>query len=226
MDKHHQDIFEWDVINWSKSLQVWEPALLRSNPRDALTIGERGGGLSLYLARKGIAVTCTDLNGVPESTVELHRECCVQNHLKYTEANVLDLPFPNESFDVVMCKSVIVALSTRANQLKALEQIHRVLRPSGQLLFAENLRGSPFHTWARRRFVQWSHSCRYLHWPQDKELFATFDTCVFRTYGFFGAFGRSERQRQFLGSIDVVAEKLVTPAMRYILAGRCVKPPD
>jgi ubiquinone/menaquinone biosynthesis C-methylase UbiE len=47
------------------------------------------------------------------------------------------LPFPDDSFDTVVCTLV---LCTVGDQQKALAEIRRVLRPGGQLLFLEHVR--------------------------------------------------------------------------------------
>ena len=47
----------WDVRNWSRALAFWQRHLDDSHPRRALALGERGGGLSLWLASQGIEVS-------------------------------------------------------------------------------------------------------------------------------------------------------------------------
>ncbi len=48
-----------------------------------------------------------------------------------------DLPFDDDSFDVVVSTLVLCGVS---DQPRALREIHRVLRPAGQLLFLEHVR--------------------------------------------------------------------------------------
>jgi hypothetical protein len=61
-----EDIIVWDIVNWSSFLPFCEQ-FLDSDPagKQALEVGARGGGLSLYLALKGYEVLCSDLE-VPE----------------------------------------------------------------------------------------------------------------------------------------------------------------
>jgi 2-polyprenyl-3-methyl-5-hydroxy-6-metoxy-1,4-benzoquinol methylase len=56
------DIIGWDIDNWSKFLLFCE-RFLDHNPagKQALEVGAREGGLSLYLALKGYEVVCSDL---------------------------------------------------------------------------------------------------------------------------------------------------------------------
>ncbi len=223
MQDLNQAIFEWDVINWSKSRKLWDPKIKTISSGKGLGIGERGGGLSLYMARHGLEVTCTDLNDFPESTQKLHENFKVKDQVTYQKESVLELSFPDETFDLVMFKSVIGALSKKENQQQALDEIYRVLKPGAYLLFAENLEGSALHRFLRKKFVKWEHYWRYLSYKNDLDLFDKFSECNYSTHGFLGAFGRSEKQRKVLGKADKLVEKMVPSGMRYILVGTCRK---
>lgn len=214
-----QDIFEWDVVNWSRSLNLWEPQLANKLSGEALTLGERGGGLSLYLAEKGFKVTCTDLREFPESTRQLHEKYQVQDLIDYRNEDMTKLSFGDNSFDAVMFKSVIGALSTKENQQIAVNEIYRVLKPGGVLLFAENARASKLHQFARKKFIKWNTYWRYLDYRNDLDLFQNYNKLSLSSYGFFGAFGRNEGQRKVLGKCDTIAQKLVLKSMRYIVVG-------
>lgn len=59
----------------------------------------------------------------------------------FVEAPAEQLPFEDDSFDTVVS---MLVLCTVKNQQRALHEIRRVLRPSGQLLFSEHVRsGDP-----------------------------------------------------------------------------------
>lgn len=55
----------------------------------------------------------------------------------FVEAPAEQLPFEDDSFDTVVS---MVVLCTVADQRRALQEIRRVLRPSGQFLFSEHVR--------------------------------------------------------------------------------------
>ena len=55
----------------------------------------------------------------------------------FVEAPAEQLPFEDDSFDTVVS---IVVLCTVEDQHRALQEIRRVLRPNGQLLFSEHVR--------------------------------------------------------------------------------------
>lgn len=72
----------------------------------------------------------------------------VLNRVEFKTCNVLSIPFPDDSFDVVTSSSVINNLRGDSKKLKALEEIFRILRPGGRLLLLEPLRDSwGFLTW-------------------------------------------------------------------------------
>jgi ubiquinone/menaquinone biosynthesis C-methylase UbiE len=57
--------------------------------------------------------------------------------LDFTVANVLRLPFPDASFDSVTTRRTLINLLTHSDQVKAIEEMKRVLRPSGNLIMIE-----------------------------------------------------------------------------------------
>jgi ubiquinone/menaquinone biosynthesis C-methylase UbiE len=216
------EIFQWDVKNWSKGLVLWEQYLQNAEGKTALTIGEREGGMSLFLAQKGVKVTCTDINEFPESTASLHQKYNVQEKITYTQADATALPFPDNHFDVVMFKSVIGALASKEKQQLAINELHRVLKPGGHLLFAENLAATSFHKAVRKRFIKWATYWRYLSFKKDQDLFSKFAENKFKTYGFWACFGRSEKQRRILSFPDKCSV-ILPKSWRYILFGACKK---
>jgi hypothetical protein len=101
--------------------------------------------------------------------------------------------------------------------------MHRVLRPGGTLLFAENLAGSALHRFLRQRFVRWSETWRYVELEEIPRLFAEFCYLEIMCRGFFAALGRTESQRSALHLLDVVAMPLVRNASRYVAVGSATK---
>jgi hypothetical protein len=100
-----------------------------------------------------------------------------------------------------------------------MSEILRVLKPGGLLLFAENLRGSRLHQYARSRFVEWGKSWRYPSMDEFKELLLGFSEVQLASHGFFAAFGGSERQRRILHIVDLPFTKLIPAGARYIMFG-------
>jgi SAM-dependent methyltransferase len=221
-----RDVLQWDVRSWARVLPFWEPELKRRPaPLHVLAIGEREGGLSLWAALAGHHVICSDLRPMPAATQELHRRHGVADRIRYAAVDATCMPFPDASFDLVLFKSVIGALGSKPAQATAIGEMHRVLRPGGTLLFAENLTGTCLHAFLRRRFVPWDHYWRYLHWPADRDLFAAFADHRFRTFGLSANLGRSEAQRNLLSHADDLLCPVLPTRWRYILAGICHKHP-
>jgi SAM-dependent methyltransferase len=76
-----------------------------------------------------------DLSGNrPEATLENVRREGVEGRVRIETADMRALPFPDGSFDVVVSKAAIHNLYERADRLKALSEIARVLAPGGQVL--------------------------------------------------------------------------------------------
>ena len=212
-------IFEWDIATWSQAVPVWErlvPTDLEG--RRGLELGARNGGLSLYLARKGAVVTCSDLQDPRQRAEALHERWGVAPQIEYAAADAAALPFEDASFDLVAFKSVLGALSTADRQRQAVAEMHRVLRPDGWLLWAENLQATPLHRLLRRR-LPWASYWRYPSLEDWRGWTAAFASCELRTAGVTAAFGRSERQRRQLARIDRGLQRLCPRSWHYVAFG-------
>lgn len=214
---------EWDVVNWSAAPRFWRAHTKVDLAHcTALEIGSRHGGLSLWLARQGAHVTCSDLAPPTPVARERHAEAGLNDRIQYARVDATTLAL-REAYDVVMFKSVLGGLGgtdVRATQRRAVARMHRALRPGGELFFAENLVASPLHRLLRHRFVPWSRHWRYLSVDDTLEFLAPFREVTYRTVGFTAAFGRNERQREVLGALDrTLIDRLVPSRWRYVIVG-------
>ncbi len=219
------DIIQWDVKTWSKVLPFWEKHFSIKPGMKVLAIGEREGGLSMWFAKKGCSVTCTDYNDFPDTTKDLHKDYKVAQLINY-ELNVdaTDLSrFDSNSYDIVVFKSVIGVLSEKDRQQTAIKEMHRVLKKDGALLFAENLKGTKLHSYLRKKFVRWDSYWRYLDLKKDKDLFDSFTKKEFKAIGFSSNFGRSEGQKSFLSKMDSGLVWMTPKTWRYVLFGVLIK---
>lgn len=217
------DIVEWDVRNWELALPFWDSNLQGAATGLALTIGERHGGLSLWCALKGMDAIATDLHGLSDRALACHRRYEVETAIHYGHVDATSLAFADSSFDLVLFKSVLGALETKPRQTQAVNEMHRVLKPGGKLLFAENLTGSALHRKARERFVPWSEKWRYLHPADDLDLFERFESVEVEYHGLIALFGRTAWQRNALGRFDRLISPLVPDRAKYILFGAATK---
>jgi SAM-dependent methyltransferase len=222
----HLDLFfQWEVRTWSRAYPLWHRTLqaIPVGHRLALALGERDGGLSLMLAEHGFTTVCSDLNGPTARAVELHQTLGWNERITYEAIDATAIPKPDNSFDVVVFKSMVGALGSKERQAQAICEMHRLLKPGGVLLFAENLTGTAMHRWLRRRFVAWDHYWRYLRLPVDRDLFAPFSRLDLHSTGCLANLGRSERQRDVLARLDGMIGPLVPSRWHTVVYGVAVK---
>jgi ubiquinone/menaquinone biosynthesis C-methylase UbiE len=217
------DIIQWGVSNWKKLIPIWDKELA-NHSGNAIAFGEREGGLSLYLAQKGFKVTCTDYNDFPEELpLLIHTKYQIEDNITYKKEDITNVSYDDNSFDIVVFKSVIGVLGSFEEQKKALLEIHRILKPGGVLLFAENLKSSKLHQMARKKFTNWGHRWYYPSIEELKMLNSSFSNFEYHTTGFFATFGRNEKQRNVLAKIDNLVIKIIPKNWRYIVIGKSIK---
>jgi SAM-dependent methyltransferase len=220
-----KDIIDWDIMNWSICLKVWE-AHVPIEPSDCLEIGCGRGGLSLWLASKGHRVVCSDINGPGESARQLHKSHGVADKISYEAIDATDIPY-KERFDIVVMKSVLGGIWAHCGLEKThqvIREIHKSLKPKGKLLFIENLRATPIHMFCRKRFLN-RHEKSW-HYPSIEEMrdfLSGFSSVKYELSGLLGAFGRTETQRMIMGYIDKVLVPATPKNWRYIMTGVAVK---
>jgi ubiquinone/menaquinone biosynthesis C-methylase UbiE len=61
----------------------------------------------------------------------------LRGNIRFEQANIVDLPYPAASFDVVIAERVLINLPEQRLQDHAVEQLARVLRPGGLCALAE-----------------------------------------------------------------------------------------
>jgi SAM-dependent methyltransferase len=143
----------------------------------------------------------------------------------YLQVDAFHIPFLDDSFDLVACKSVIGGLktvyrdaSTRslAGQKLATNEIRRVLKPGACFLGAENLRATKVHqmlTWLHRRGrVGWRH----LTQGEIRFLFGDYQRLHLRPYGFLGTRSRWSGYNRLTGGIDRVLSEWLPGRWLYI----------
>lgn len=221
-----QDTIQWDCQNWGKAIPHWESVLPKmGNPNiKILTIGERHGGLSLWLAGRKIHNICTDYHTEFSKAKSLHKKYKVEEFITYQKADIFNLPFDDNSFDFVLCKSVIGGLKlikkdrhtrTLENQKLAISEIYRVLKPGGYYLGAENMRGSLFHT-LLRRVTGKSKGWRYLTQKELQFLLLDFENIDVKYYGFLGTFWKNKILNSIASWFDEIISVLFPSKFLYI----------
>jgi SAM-dependent methyltransferase len=220
-----QDVIQWDVVNWSRALSLWNRVLLQSSGT-ALELGARRGGLSLWLALSGYDVVCSDLTDAQASACVLHKRYDVGERIRYEEIDALHIPY-REHFDVIAFKSLLGGVAQDGDvepQYRAVAGIRDALKPGGVLLFAENLRGSALHQTLRRRFVPWNDRWRYVALDEMLAFLKPFAAVEYQTTGFLGLCGRRPLAANALGLLDgLIFDRVTPPSQRYIVYGAAWK---
>lgn len=85
--------------------------------------------------------------------------------VQVADAGAEDLPHPDATFDAAVCTLV---LCTVGDPVRALAEIHRVLRPGGLLIVLEHVRGTGGHArWQRRIDPVWTRLMAGCHLDRD-----------------------------------------------------------
>ncbi|HLP54097.1 MAG TPA: methyltransferase domain-containing protein [Fluviicola sp.] len=222
-----KDIIQWDIHAWSKSLDYWESKVDWNTVQSGLELGGRKGGLSLWLALKGIKTVCSDLMDTKKLAEPLHQKYGVISLVEYQDIDASSIPYENQ-FDVIVFKSIVGGVGTKEDdemKRQVFKEIYKALKPGGKLLFAENLAASSFHRFMRKRFINWNANWKYIPISEMRDFLKDFSSVEIKTTGVFGTFGRSEGQRKFLGTIDRFVFNHICPeSWKYISYGIAVKP--
>ena len=218
-----RDIVTWDVRTWSTAALYWEAVLPTGRKLRCLELGAGPGGPSLWLALRGNDVLCTNWQNTEEQARPLHERYGASG-ISYQDVDATKIPFENE-FDLIVFKSVIGGVGTKADQDAAMRGIHRALKPGGTLLFAENLRATIFHRLARAiAYKVRGTSWRYVTVKELRPHLAQYASHDIRTTGFVSMFGPGERVRNVLAAADErVFNRIIPESWHYVSYGSATK---
>lgn len=116
-----------------------------------------GTGINLPLYPPAARVVALDFSA-PMLRRAVHRP--VQAHIHGVQADIHHLPFPADTFDAVTGSLVFCSV---VDPERALGEVHRVLRPGGQLVLLEHTRGRGLGAWLTDRlhplWLAWNGVC-------------------------------------------------------------------
>jgi SAM-dependent methyltransferase len=220
-------IIEWDIPNWSRALEFWQPYLDTFEDKKnvkVLAVGERNGGLTLWLALQGFKVLCTDYEGITPAAREMHKKYKVDQLITYEPFNIFEGKYADGSFDLVICKSVIGGLKkiysdrntrTLEGQTDAVREIHRMLKKGGYFLGAENMRGSFVHRFIRKKLGK-DKGWRPFTVEEINHMLAAFSEYQLKFYGFLGVFRNNSLLNSLSNALNTVVNPLLPLSTRYI----------
>lgn len=222
----------WDVPTWKRAFMHWEQTVVAMNPQPtrALELGATEGGAALFLAgRFGIRSVCSDIGGVSPAADPLHSRFGVRHLMTYADIDATNIAFPEGSFDIVIFKSILGSIGGALGPEaigSAVREMHRVLRPGGVLLFAENLAATRAHRFVRRRVRAWGTFWHYLELQElQRHLQASFAAVSVRTTG-FGCVAIPEKfpkGRAAMAHVDQLLDHVLPQGFKYLAFGHAFK---
>ena len=144
----------YDLINDIQSFglhRLWKRRLVRlANPRSgdhALDLCCGTGDIALALARRGADVVGLDFSEPMLAVARLKNSKCKMQNAKFFQGDALQLPFPDNSFEIV---TVGYGLRNLASLETGLREMQRVAKPGGRLLVLDF--GKPDHALWRKLY--------------------------------------------------------------------------
>ena len=131
-------------IDLIEELLTWADDFRINRPQSILDVGCGIGGSSLYLAEKfGAKVTGITLSPVQANRAQARAQVAgLQDKTDFRVANALEMPFADDSFDLVWS---LESGEHMPDKVKFLQECYRVLKPGGKLIFV---------TWCHRRITE------------------------------------------------------------------------
>ena len=140
-------------IEWQSMLEWLDP----KEGEKILDVACGVGTLSLKISEKGCKVYGID---VSEDAINhaKHRSERDRIPCEFEVGDAEDLPYPNEYFDRVVCSS---SLEHFKNDIKALKEMHRVLKPNGSVILTTDSFSYPISDELKERHRQFHYVVNY-----------------------------------------------------------------
>ncbi|MFZ4714941.1 MAG: bifunctional 2-polyprenyl-6-hydroxyphenol methylase/3-demethylubiquinol 3-O-methyltransferase UbiG [Bacteriovoracaceae bacterium] len=141
----------------------WIASRIKNQESHVLDVGCGGGFLSNALSNLGFLVTGVDLS---QESLNVAERFDSTKKVKYLCANAYELPFPDQSFDVVTAMDFLEHVD---DPQRAVSEFARVLKPGGQFFY---------HTF-NRNLLSWFVIIKLVEWlvkntPKDMHVLRLF----------------------------------------------------
>ena len=191
-----KDVLVWDTKTWSKALVYWGKIARQQgfdkNQKKGLELGANYGGMSLFFSHRfQSSMVCSDLQNPAPKAEPIHLKYAVSSNIRYEAINACTIPYPDSHFDFVVFRSLlgVIGANVHVSDIQlAFSDIQRVLKPGGLLFYAENMKASQLHQFARRRFVAWGRKWHYLSSQELNVYLSAFKIHEMQRVGFLTAF--------------------------------------
>lgn len=142
----------------------------------------------MFLAYNGISTICSDVVNPKHKAELIHKKYNLDKLIKYEAIDARNIKFPDNYFDVIFMKSTLGFFKSDVERVNVINEIHRVLKPGGAFLFAENMNGSFLHQISRKVYVKWGNKWNYFNVEELNKLFNVFNYRKINYVGFFSSF--------------------------------------
>lgn len=183
-DAPRADTIETDLLLWWEDfyLPVFEyvlPHIGTLEGKRVLELGTGTGGTATLLAKRGASVVGIDLLPFRLAAARTRTaDYDVAGSVDFALMDAMHLAFPENTFDVVISKSVLVF----TDHQQAAAECYRVLKPGGQAIFMENMRDHPMVWLYRKLFLKYSGKLRYFSLADIEAVGAAFEKCEHREF--------------------------------------------
>lgn len=138
----YQDFFPFDQLH-GRGIEATREHIERAGIHSSMHVLDLGcgvGGCSRVIAATcGCRVTAIDLTPqLIEVARDLTRRCGMTDRIEFRQADALDLPFAEGTFDHVWCHNVTMNIQDKR---KLASEVARVLKPGGRFSCSENGQG-------------------------------------------------------------------------------------
>ncbi len=151
-----EKIPEWDSLS-QLILEVLKKEIGSPKNKKILEAGSGSGRISLRLAQEGAKVTLLDAS---PHAIKLSKKIFKKAKVpaKFLQASIFDMPFANESFDIVWNAGVLEHYNEREQQ-KILKEMLRICRKDGLIITLNPYRWAIFYRigkWCLERSGKWT----------------------------------------------------------------------